>query len=437
MPARSIARFCLAVAFSFFAVQGEAQDFLLQSDGAQKWFRGNMHTHSLWSDGDNFPELIAMWYRDHGYQFLVYTDHNTLLQNERWVELSRAKGGPESLDALRKSFSEDWVVTRKKDDKDEIRLKTFDEIFARLAVPQEFLLIQGEEITDRFGKKPIHMCATNTSELLPPTGGDSVVDVMQRNIDAATSRRERSGVKTIIHLNHPNFGYAITAEQLMRVVGENFFEVYNGHPTVHNSGDESHASTDRMWDIINTFRLARLNLPMMYGLATDDGHNYFETEAGKGAQPGRGWVMVLAESLDPDSLVDSLEAGRFYSSSGVSLDAIQFEKNQLKITVKPEDGVTYRIDFIGTRRTFNENSLPADDDPAKAEDMTRIYSTDIGTVFKSVEGTSAGYTLDGTELYVRALITSSKQHPNPSEQGEFERAWIQPIVPPTGVKPTN
>ncbi|MDB4783267.1 hypothetical protein OAG39_01455, partial [Verrucomicrobiales bacterium] len=26
------------------------------------WFKGNTHTHSLWSDGNDFPEMIAKFY---------------------------------------------------------------------------------------------------------------------------------------------------------------------------------------------------------------------------------------------------------------------------------------------------------------------------------------------------------------------------------------
>lgn len=406
-----------------------AQDLELKARGDLKWRRGNMHTHSLWSDGDNYPEVIAKWYRDHGYQFLVFTDHNVLLQKERWVNIQKSKGGREAFESLQTTFPGDWTVTRTAGDSEEVRLKTFDEIFSRLAVPQEYLLIQGEEITDKFKNKPIHMCATNVDELLTPTGGDSVVDVMQRNIDVAVSRRERTGIRTLVHLNHPNFGYAVTAEQLMKVAGENFFEVYNGHPSVHNTGDAGHASTERMWDIINTFRLSRLNFPVMWGLATDDGHNYFETTPGKGAQPGRGWVMVLADTLSPDALVEALEAGRFYSSSGVTLESVLVENGRLAVSVSPEAGVTYRIDFIGTRTNFDDQSQPAHQDPAHADDVTRSYSDDIGMVLKSAEGIAADYELDGTEIYVRAVVTSSKLHPNPSERGEFERAWIQPIVP--------
>jgi hypothetical protein len=405
------------------------QEMSLVASGDLQWRKGNMHTHSYWSDGDNYPEMIAAWYKERGYHFLVFTDHNTLLQSEKWIDIDKAKGGRKSLEALQATFPADWIISRKSEGRDEVRLKTFDEVFAKFAVPQQYLLIQGEEITDRFQTKPIHMCATNTNELIPPSGGDSVVDVMQRNIDAARSRRERSGVQTLVHLNHPNFGYAITAEQLMQVDGENFFEVYNGHPTVHNSGDETHASTERMWDIVNTFRIAKLDLPVMYGLGTDDGHNYFEDSLGKGAQPGRGWVQVLTKSLDPDSLVTALESGQFYSSSGVVLNEIWVKDRTMHVTVKADEGVTYRVDFIGTRKGFDETSTPSSDDAATAEVLTRKYSDQIGTVLKTVSDVQADYELDGTELYVRAVVTSSRVHPNPSEAGEFERAWVQPYVP--------
>ena len=366
-----------------------AQDFLLKSSATQHWYRGNMHTHSLWSDGDHYPEMIASWYREHGYQFVVFTDHNTLHNHERWIDVEHNKGGLKAFDALTKAFPADWIQTRESDGRRQIRLKEFDAVYNRLAKAQEFILIQGEEITDHFHKSPVHLCATNTNELLPPTGGDSIVDVMQRNIDAARSRCERSGARTLVHLNHPNFGYAITAEQLMQVVGENFFEVYNGHSGVHNSGDATHASTERQWDIINTWRIAKLRLPVMHGLATDDGHNYFETVPHKGAQPGRGWVVILAETLAPDALVIALESGRFYASTGVTLEAIERTSESLNVTVAAEQDVSYRIDFIGTPTAFDDSSSPASDDPESADKLTRKYSDEVGMVLKSVEGSAA------------------------------------------------
>lgn len=426
----NIRRITLAVVtLSTAAVLGNEPELTLKAGDGAKWYRGNMHTHSLWSDGDNYPEMIASWYKERSYDFLVFTDHNVLLRGERWSDIDKNKGGRKAFEKLKAAFPADWIKTRTADDQEQVQLKTFDEIFDRLAEPQKFLLIQGEEITDRYKNLPVHMCATNTNELLPPLGGESVVEVMQRNINAAVARRERTGVKTLVHLNHPNFGYAVTAEQLMQVQGENFFEVFNGHPSVKDSGDDTHASTERMWDIINTWRLTKLDLPLMHGLATDDGHNYHIEQPGQGSQPGRGWVMVLASTLTPDALVDALEAGRFYSSTGVTLNSISVADGQLSVSVAPQEGASYRIDFIGTKKGFDDTTKPAADDEKVAAGLTRIYSNDVGKVLYSSAGTEASYRFAGDELYVRAVVTSSQKHPNPSEPGEFQKAWVQPIRP--------
>ncbi len=34
------------------------------------WFKGDLHTHSQWSDGDDYPEMIARWYEEHAYHFI-------------------------------------------------------------------------------------------------------------------------------------------------------------------------------------------------------------------------------------------------------------------------------------------------------------------------------------------------------------------------------
>jgi hypothetical protein len=64
--------------------------------------------------------------------------------------------------------------------------------------------------------------------------------------------------------------------------------------------------------------------------------------------------------------------------------------------------------------------------------VTRSYSKDIGAVLATVTGTSARYAITGDEIYVRERVTSSKLKENPYREGEFERAWTQPVV--TGVK---
>ena len=36
-----------------------------------RWYKGNLHTHTLKSDGDASPEKVARWYGRHGYDFLT------------------------------------------------------------------------------------------------------------------------------------------------------------------------------------------------------------------------------------------------------------------------------------------------------------------------------------------------------------------------------
>jgi hypothetical protein len=404
-----------------------ADDERLESSPNLRWYRGNMHTHSHWSDGDDYLENIALWYREHEYDFLVFTDHNVLANTERWVAIETTKGGKTAFDKLIVNFP-DWIETREAKGFWEVRLHRFDEVSERLNQPGEFLLIQGEEISDSHAHYPVHLNASNVQEHIHPHGGASVRETIQNNVDAVLAQRAATGQPMIVHLNHPNFGYAITAEDLAHVVGEKFFEVYNGHPGVHNSGDGQHASTERIWDIVLSLRLTELGLPVMYGLAVDDGHSYHNMPS-RASEPGRGWVWVLAEELTAASLIEALEAGRFYASSGVRMRRVESTDRALGVEVDVIPGETYTIEFIGTRRGFNAGSEPVLGDDGTELHTTRSYSAAVGEVLKTVTGPTARYEFTGEEIYVRARITSSALHPNPSEEGEFQRAWVQPVIP--------
>jgi len=402
---------------------------ILAAGNGLRWYKGNLHTHSHWSDGDDYLEMIAAWYQDHDYDFLCFTDHNVLANTERWERVEKTKGGLTAFTKLKSRFPE-WVDEREQDGELQVRLRTFAEVAARFNAPGRFPLIQGEEISDRFERLPIHLNASNVQELIPPMGGNSVLEAMQNNVNAVIAQRERTGVPMLVHLNHPNFGYAITAEELMQLNGERFFEVYNGHPYVQNSGDEHHASTERMWDIVLTWRLAELRMPIMYGLAVDDGHEY-HTQSGAGnSTPGRGWVMVLSPELTAESLIASLEAGRFYATSGVRMQQVVSSERALSVEVEAEPGVEYTIEFIGTRRGFDARHEPVVDRDGVPIQTTHHYSDDVGETFLRVMGTKARYQFSGDEYYVRARVTSTRPHPNPSEPGEFERAWCQPLLGP-------
>lgn len=378
-----------------------------------RWWKGNLHTHSLWSDGDDFPEMIAEWYRTHDYNFLALSDHNVLSQGVRWMKNADIvrRGGKDALAKYKARFGEDWVQTRGEGDgKLEVRLKPFEEFRCLVEQRGQFIMIPCEEVSDRAEGKPVHMNATNLAEVIKPQGGKTVREAMQNNLRAVDAQAKRLGREIMMHLNHPNFGWAITAEDIAAVTAERFFEVYNGHPGVNHLGDEKRPSIEKIWDIANTLRLSTGSQPLL-GIATDDSHDYHGVG---GSRNGRGWVMVRSKFLTPEHLILAMRSGDFYASSGVSLDSVKFdaESKTLSIKIAGKKGETYQTTFIGTR-------TPKAGQPVSPED--------IGVQFAESTGLSATYQLKGDELYVRALITSSASAADPSFKDQKKQAWTQPV----------
>ncbi|MGC6449928.1 MAG: PHP domain-containing protein [Pirellulaceae bacterium] len=390
------------------------------------WLKGNIHTHTFWSDGNDFPEMIASWYKQKGYDFLALSDHNILSKGEKWMPIAQlqSRGGSDVLDKYRKAFGDQWVVTRGSDEKLEVRLRTLEEFRKGLEKDGSFLMIQSEEISDRSEGVPVHMNATNIQEVIAPVGGATVREAMANNLRAVAEQARRTGKPIILHLNHPNFGYAVTAEDLAFVVQERYLEIYNGHPGVNVLGDSEHASVESIWDIANTIRLSQLDAPPLFGVGTDDSHHYH----GRGtSRPGRSWIMVRGDKLDADAITTSISQGDFYSSSGVTLSEVSFDskKKKLALTIEPKEGVTYSTRFIGTRKTADLNSKFKKSAAGKV--VTRIYSEDVGATLATVEGLNPVYQLQGDELYVRAVVTSTQPHVDPTLPEQTEQAWTQPV----------
>jgi hypothetical protein len=403
--------------------------------GHVRWWKGNLHTHTFWSDGDDFPEMVADWYRERGYHFLALSDHNVLARGVRWVPEADLlkRGGPAVVTRCAERFGAAWVERRGSGDAAEVRLKPLDEFRALVEERGRFLLIPAEEISDTAEGVPLHICATNIAEPIQPLGGATIVEAINANLRAVHDQAEKAGREILAHLNHPNFHYAITPHDLAHAVIERHFEVFNGHPRVNQQGDARRPGVDRLWDIANTIRLVDLAAPPLFGLATDDSHDYHGPP--EDSRPGRGWVMVRAAYLTPEHVVRALERGDFYASTGVELHDVGYDADRkvLRVAVRPAAGATYTVQFIGTLAGVDTRGTPleAAADPATdAKERGRHrhrYSERIGEVLATVEGVEAEYRLTGRELYVRAVVTSSAAPADPVWEGQKQQAWTQPV----------
>ncbi|MCS6952329.1 MAG: CehA/McbA family metallohydrolase [Bryobacterales bacterium] len=300
-----------------------------------RWYKGNLHTHTLNSDGDSTPSEVAAWYRANRYHFLVLSDHNYLTEVEGLNAVHGAK--------------------------------------------EKFLLIPGEEVTDRFEDKPVHVNAYNPIRLVEPAGGATLVDTIQRNVDAIRA------AKGLPSLNHPNFGWAISSRDLLQIRDLSLFEIYNGHPKVNNLGGGGFESLEEMWDALLTAGRR------LYGIAVDDAH-HFKSWGREYSNPGRGWVMVRAAALTVEEILRGLESGNFYASTGVELNAVEADERELRLEIRTDPALRYTTYFIG----------------AGGQVLAKSYDT------------KPAYQFRGGERYVRARVVASSG----------DTAWTQPVFLP-------
>lgn len=287
------------------------------------WLKGNLHTHTLESDGDSTPAEVVRWYAEHGYDFLAITDHDKITRVEDSMGL---------------------------------------------------VLILGEEVTDRLPKKPLHVNALGIETAVKPQGGATPVEVLQRDIDAV---RKAGGLALI---NHPNFGWAFGAAELLQLERANFLEIASGHPFVNALGPPS---VESMWDRMLTAG------KRIYGVAVDDTHHLKRVLEDGMVPPGKAWVMVRAEKRDAKSILDALARGDFYASNGVELAELTIAKSSITVRVREKNFARYRIQFIGSG----------------------------GRVLQETAGPTATYKIRGKEAYVRAKVIDSNGL----------AAWAQPV----------
>jgi hypothetical protein len=324
------------------------------------WYKGVVHAHANWGVPQlptTAPDVVVRWYREHNYNFVSITDLNYYTP-------------PEGLKALFDAPGRFLVVPGMEPSKDPIQ--------------------PGNKIVDTIG------IGINGPVDLPT--GDTVTAVL----DSEAKAIRRAGGLPIAA--HPNLTYALTAADLLasdQTQGPRFFEVWNTEPGMNNLGGGGKPSTEQIWDeVLSSGRV-------MYATAVDDSHHFYEftssrTTGSPLSNPGKAWIMVRARGLSVPALVDAMNAGDFYATTGVVLAGYEASITRIRISLSD------RTQDLGW-------SAPG----ANPE----LYRTEFigkgGKVLKLDESLNPSYEFTGKELYVRARITSS----------DGQVAWTQPVFP--------
>jgi len=326
------------------------------SSAQTKWYRGNTHTHTLNSDGDSPPDSAARWYRDHGYSFLFITDHEKLTD-------------PAPLND-------------------------------RYGKPGQFLLIMGQEVTQRVvdssrtrePRRQAHMNSLGGSAVVMPQGtnglasGITMAEGYARNIAAIRA------VGAVPQINHPNYRWSVQLEDLLAVPDSTLIEIANAHTGVNNQGGVDLdgrvvPSTEALWDSLLT------RGKVLFAIGDDDAHSFKpqDDDAFDLTRPGRSWIMVRADTLTAPAILGAIRRGDFYASTGVTIRDLVANQSEMKLSMelKGSDDTRFTTEFVGRG----------------------------GRVLAMVRGQEASYRIRGNEGYVRARVTDSN--------GRY--AWTQAV----------
>ncbi len=295
--------------------------------------KGNIHTHTSWSDGDSLPDVVYRWYRDHGYDFVAVTDHNTRTDPLQFKSIERKKS---------------------------------------------FVLLPGEEVTMMGAGRQVHVNALCTKTTI---GGHHTQHQGESLAWAVQKIREQGGIALV---NHPNFDWSLTAADVAQARGAQLLEISSGHPWVHTDGDATHLAHEAIWDALLT------QGETFAGVAVDDSHHFrgLGRDPAHQARPGRAWIQVFADAPERDPICAALAKGSLYASTGVTILRLTVKDDTYAVALGRSD---VDVEFIGKGGAILQSGKPG------------------------VDGT-ATYRLVGTEVYVRARITTA----------DGKRAWTQP-----------
>src|SRR6185295_7719102 len=84
---------------------------------------------------------------------------------------------------------------------DHNRVTDVDSLNATLGEAGQFLVMKGEEVTDSWSGKPVHINSLNNQVAVQPQHGTSVLNTIEN--DAAAIR----GAGGVPYIAHPNFGF--------------------------------------------------------------------------------------------------------------------------------------------------------------------------------------------------------------------------------------
>lgn len=259
-------------------------------------FKANLHSHSCLSDGKLTPEEMARAYRERGYSILAITDHEAPYDH---TDLSR----------------------------DDFLMLTGYEIYIRSSPKCEFDPFKPEIHINLLAKEPHNTAFVafdpNFCKYMPA----EVAAGREKRGELGPRRYEREYIRSVIReavkagylvtYNHPNWSME-EPEEILHYDGILSLEIFNTGSQVMNGHEANIGLFDRM--------LRHGMRPFVHG--ADDNHNTHPFDHVLNDSFGA-WTMIMAKELSYGAVIEALEKGDFYASTGPEIRELSFEGREV------------------------------------------------------------------------------------------------------------
>ena len=267
--------------------------YLLPENG--NLYKACLHTHSTVSDGKYTPAELKEIYKSRGYHILAMSDHELLVEHSDLND--------ESFLTL---TSVEYAICEK-----------VDWNYARTIEFNMFARDQHNMTQVCFSPRSVHHGETwrvpdvkHVGELIRK---EFTPEFCQHVIDEANANG------FLVSLNHP-ISSLLTTDIIRKFDGLFAMEIYN-QDSIFCGVDERGIT---MYD-----ELLRRGKPWCC-IAADDFHGTLRNE-----NPAPGFVMIKADELEYSKIIDALEAGSFYASTGPIIEELYIEDGVAHIKCSP------------------------------------------------------------------------------------------------------
>ncbi len=286
--------------------------------------KANLHCHTTLSDGRISPEEMVAAYKRHGYRVMAFTDHEYIVNHQDFNDENFIAITGYEIGLYTPELPGSWEDTWR--DRKCCHLN----LYAKNPYEDRHILFDPDALPNHVKDR------TSEFKYIGEKRKRKYEDV-QEVIDTANANG------FIVCLNHPYWSIQPQSDTV------NYRGLFGWE--VYNSGGSALAGYNPVVDsiLVNDYGAAVESGMTVAPIAADDNHNYNGDI--ENSDSFKGMTMICTDDFSYSGIIEALERGDFYASTGIEIREVSLEDGRVHIECSPCSNVTV---FFGGIRWAHE-----------------------------------------------------------------------------------